>query len=228
VKSEIKQMMETTQTTLAELAVKQPAASRVFHRHRLDFCCHGNRSLEDACDERGLAPESILREIENEERICGDIPRWDYRPIAELINYIVNHYHCRLREELPLLVAMASRVEQVHREKATCPRGLAAQLDLIHRAVLEHLAKEETVLFPMILAGRGSRASGPIHMMEIEHDDHGENLKKIRELTADLTAPVEACPTWKALYLRLEEFEAELMEHIHLENNVLFRRSLCE
>jgi regulator of cell morphogenesis and NO signaling len=220
--------MITTQTTLAELAVKQPAASRVFQRYRLDFCCHGNRPLQEACDEYGLASESVLAEIESEVRKGGETARWEEKPLSELVARIVNHYHRRLREELPLLAAMAARVEKVHREKAACPRGLASHLELMHVAVLEHLFKEETVLFPMIEAGAGSRASAPVHIMETEHEDHGESLKKIRKLTASFTLPPEACPTWIALYQRLEAFEAELMEHKHLENNILFRRALCE
>ena len=220
--------MLTTQTTLAELAVKQPSASRVFQRYRLDFCCHGNRPLQEACDEYGLAPESVLAEIESEGRKSGNISRWEERPLSELIAWIVNYYHRRLRAEIPLLVAMAARVEQVHREKAACPRGLAGHLEAMHVAVLEHLFKEEAVLFPMIDAGAGSRAAAPVHMMEIEHEDHGETLRTIRKLTSNFTIPPEACATWIALYQRLEEFEAELMEHIHLENNILFRRALCE
>jgi regulator of cell morphogenesis and NO signaling len=220
--------MITTQTTLAELAVKRPAASRVFHRHGLDFCCHGNRALDEACGERGLLPSSVLEEIANEERVCGELPQWETRPLSQIISHIVSHYHARLREELPLLIQMAERVEKVHGGKVSCPHGLADHLNLMHALVLEHLAKEETVLFPMIVAGRGPRAAMPIHIMEMEHEDHGESLKKTRELTAGLTLPPEACATWSVLYLRLEEFEAELMEHIHLENNVLFRRALCE
>lgn len=221
-------VMLTTQTTLAELAVKEPAASKVFQRYRLDFCCHGNRPLQEACDEYGLAPESVLAEIESEVRKGGEVSRWEERPLAEVIAYIVNYYHRRLREELPLLVAMASRVEQVHIEKAACPRGLAGHLEFMHISVLEHLFKEEAVLFPMIKSGAGSRAAAPVHMMEIEHEDHGESLRMIRDLTSNLTLPPEACATWAALYRRLEEFETELMEHIHLENNILFRRALCE
>jgi regulator of cell morphogenesis and NO signaling len=220
--------MITTQTTLAELAVKIPAASRVFQRYGLDFCCHGNRAFEEACTEQGLSPDSLIKEIEVESRDCGELPRWEHRPLSELITHIVNDYHQPLREELPLLVEMARRVEKVHRDKPTCPRGLADHLELIHGAVLDHLAKEESVLFPMIAVGRGSRASMPIHMMEVEHDDHGENLRKTRQLTSNFAIPAEACTTWTALYRRLEEFAAELMQHIHLENNILFRRALCE
>lgn len=221
-------MNAATTTTLAELAVKHPAASRVFYRHGLDFCCHGNRPLDDACAELGLVSESVMAEIASEDLFCGDRPRWEKHPLPELMAHIVNDYHRRLREEIPLLVEMAARVEKVHREKDSCPAGLTLHLENIHRAVLDHLAKEETILFPMIEEGRGSRAAAPIHVMEIEHEDHGENLRRTRLLTANLTPPAEACGTWKALYLRLAEFEAELMEHIHLENNILFRRALCE
>ena len=102
--------------------------------------------------------------------------------------------------------------------------GVEAQMVCI----AEHLFKEEAVLFPMIEAGAGSRAATPIHILEAEHEDHGESLRAIRRLTSDFQLPPEACATWIALYQRLEEFEAELMEHIHLENNILFRSALCE
>jgi regulator of cell morphogenesis and NO signaling len=213
------------QATLADLAVVFPAASRVFHRHGLDFCCHGGRPLAEACASRGLDAAAVIAEIDSEP--AGDQPRWDERPLAELADHVENHYHRRLRAELPELVALAAKVESRHAEKASCPRGLRAHLEAVHEAVLSHLAKEEQVLFPMIRAGRGAFAGGPIHVMEAEHVDHAEDLGKTRALTADLTAPEEACPTWRALYLRLGELERELMEHIHLENNVLFRRVLA-
>ncbi len=214
-------------TTLAELAVTHPAASRVFHRHRLDFCCHGQRPLAEACAERGLSADAVIDEIAREQPPSVHPTRWDERPLAELVNHIVDFYHQRLRTELPELVSLAAKVESRHGEKPSCPRGLRAHLAEIHEAVLDHLAKEEQVLFPMILSGRLRGAFGPIHAMEAEHDDHAANLRKTRSLTADLVAPPEACPTWRALYLRLAAFEAELMDHIHLENNVLFRRALA-
>jgi regulator of cell morphogenesis and NO signaling len=214
-------------TTLADLAVTHPAASRVFHRHGLDFCCHGRRPLAEACAERGLAASGVIEEIKGEETVAPDLTRWDERPVAELVHHIVDFYHQRLRVELPELLSLAAKVERRHAEKASCPRGLRAHLEEAYPAVVEHLAKEEQILFPMILAGRGRMAAGPVHVMEAEHDDHAESLRKIRRLTDDLRAPEEACPTWQALYLRLTGFEAELMDHIHLENNVLFRRVLA-
>ena len=213
--------------TLADLAVILPAASRVFHRHGLDFCCHGSRPLAEACSPRGLDPQAVLAEIEAEQRAAAPGPRWDERPLAELVEHIETHYHARLRAELPELVALATKVEERHADKASCPRGLRAHLESVHQAVLEHLAKEEQVLFPMIRGGRARLATGPIHVMEAEHEDHAEALQRTRELTADLVAPEEACTSWRALYVRLDALEAELMEHIHLENNVLFRRVLA-
>jgi regulator of cell morphogenesis and NO signaling len=217
----------TPAATLADLAVTHPAASRVFHRHGLDFCCHGRRPLDEACAERGLAAESVIAAIEAEQKADPDLPRWDERPLPELVRHILDFYHQRLRAELPELVSLAAKVESRHAEKAGCPRGLRALLEQVHASVLDHLAKEELVLFPLILAGRGAMARGPIHVMETEHDDHAANLREIRRLTADLVPPAEACPTWRALYVRLGAFEAELMDHVHLENNVLFRRVLA-
>ncbi len=213
--------------TLADLAVILPAASRVFHRHGLDFCCHGTRPLAEACAPRGLDPEAVLEEIAAEQPRDAGQPRWDERPLPELIEHVVSHYHARLRAELPELVALAAKVESRHADKASCPRGLREHLEEVHQAVLEHLAKEEQVLFPIIRAGRGRMAAGPVHVMEAEHEDHALALQRTRELTAELVAPPEACTSWQALYLRLYALEAELMEHIHLENNVLFRRALA-
>jgi regulator of cell morphogenesis and NO signaling len=214
-------------TTLADLAVSHPAASRVFHRHGLDFCCGGRRPLAEVCDERGLEPDAVIAEIAAEEKQGPGLVRWDERSLVELVEHIVGYYHARLRAELPALVRLAARVEERHADKESCPRGLRSHLEDIHQAVLEHLAKEEQVLFPMVLGGRVAMAAGPIYVMEAEHDDHAANLRRTRALSADLTPPEEACTSWRALYLRLAALEAELMDHIHLENNVLFRRVLA-
>lgn len=213
-------------TTLADLATAHPSASRVFHRHGLDFCCGGRRPLAEVCEERGLDQAAILDEIGRESAPGDGAQRWDVAPIPELVAFIVSRYHDRLRDELPQLVALASKVETKHDEKASCPHGLAQHLTAVHENVLMHLAKEEKVLFPIILDGMGRMAAGPIRVMEQEHDDHREGLLQTRALTNNLTPPEEACTSWRALYLRLDALEADLMEHIHLENNVLFPRVL--
>jgi regulator of cell morphogenesis and NO signaling len=220
--------MNIQNQTLAELAISRPGATRVFLKHGLDFCCRGRRPLDEVCAEQGLDSETILAEITREEAAGGDLSELAGKPIDELVDFIEGHYHKRLRAELPELIAMAEKVEQVHAKKAACPHDIASYLRLVHAAVLDHLAKEEQVLFPMIRSGYRNRASAPIRVLEQEHEDHGRNLAHLRELADEFIAPPEACATWKALYLRLSRLSDELMEHIHLENNLLFPRVLCE
>jgi regulator of cell morphogenesis and NO signaling len=223
--------MTTTRTIhsdrlLADLAVEHPAASRVFHRHGLDFCCHGRVSVKDACAKAGLDAGVLLAELEAATRADDEGPRFDMLPIPDLVAHILEHFHADHREELPRLLEMARRVEKVHADKPDCPVGLAAHLEAVAESLEEHMQKEEQVLFPMILAGRGRQAAMPISVMEDEHQDHGTNLAKLRKLGHDYVAPPDACSTWRALYMGLLELERMVMEHIHLENNVLFPRVL--
>ena len=214
------------ESTLADLAVTFPAASRVFRRHGLDYCCHGRRPVSEACAERNLDAAALLTEISTEARLASGAQSWSDRPLPEIVERIVSHYHARLRMELPLLQQMALKVEAVHADKESVPKGLAAHVEALSRTLLDHLEKEEQGLFPMLLSGRGGLPA-TIRALELEHEDVALALQRTRDLTAGLVAPPEACTTWRALYLRLDEFEAELMEHVHLENNVLFRRALC-
>jgi len=213
--------------TLADLAVTRAGASRVFHRLGLDFCCHGQRSLEDACAERGLDVGELVAALEAEEA-PADAPfeRWDEGTLDDLIEHVLARFHEPHRAELPRLLEMAQKVERVHGDKAACPRGLAQHLEELATELEQHMQKEEQVLFPLVRSGRGRMAQMPIHVMEEEHKDAGQALARTRELCTDFVAPDEACGTWRALYLGLAELERDLMEHIHLENNVLFPRAL--
>jgi len=219
--------MHDTNVTLADLAATRPGATRVFRANGLEFCCRGRRPLAEACAERGLDPTAVLQAIDAEEPSDEDLTAWAERDLGALCDHIVERYHERLRSELPELIAMARKVERVHADKAACPTGLAGLLETIHGSVLDHMEKEERILFPLIRSGRGAQCSGPVQVMEAEHDDHGANLARVRERTGDLVPPEEACTTWRALYLRLGRLEQELTDHIHLENNVLFPRALC-
>ncbi|MCC6132217.1 MAG: iron-sulfur cluster repair di-iron protein [Acidobacteria bacterium] len=222
--------METSITpnaTLAELAVSHAAASRVFRNHGLDYCCHGGRPVSVACAERGLDPEKVLAEIVAEGGNQSPAEQGTDQPLPEVISRLLEWYHPRLREELPLLIELARKVEGRHAEKTTCPRGLTSHLQGLTAELLDHLEKEETTLFPMILSGRGNHAAATVQALEREHLDVATGLTRTRTLTDNFQPPEEACPTWRALYLRLDAFEAELMEHVHLENHILFRRALC-
>jgi regulator of cell morphogenesis and NO signaling len=219
-------MRTSSSSSLAELATLHPAASRVFQRYGLDYCCGGRSSLSDACRAQGLDAEAVLTAIAAEDQ-RSELRRWDRAPLDELVRHIVHRYHDALREELPALVALAARVESRHAATPDCPRGLRDLLECMQERVLEHLDKEERVLFPMILDGYGRKAAGPVRVLEEEHDEHGRNLGRIRQFTNNFTPPSHACATWRALYLRLAALEAELMDHVHLENHVLFTRALA-
>lgn len=212
--------------TLGQVAAAHPAATHVFLRHRLDFCCRGGQHLEEACHAAGLDPEMVITEIgEEEAQTPGQ--SWKEKPLSELVEFILTRFHDALRRDLPALLEAAQKVERVHAGKDSCPHGLAEHLERLDVEIREHLAKEEQILFPAIKGGaRGAKIQMPIRVMMHEHEDHGANLQRLRELTSDFTAPPEACATWRALYSLLAKFEAELMEHIHLENNVLFPRAL--
>ena len=216
-------------TSLADLARTQPSATRVFMRHKLDFCCGGRRSLAEACASRGLDADAILQELDAEARRSDDAPRWEQRSQAELADHIESHYHAALRRELPPLIDAARKVERVHAAKPHVPAGLTDVLVEFYAEMEQHMQKEEHVLFPMLRRGaRGEGVYMPVRMMENEHDTHREHLAKIRALTDDLCLPAGACGTWTALYHGLEHVEAELMQHIHLENNILFSRATRE
>lgn len=212
--------------SLSELAVAHPVASRVFHRHGLDFCCHGRRSLAEACVEKGLDAASVLRELAEATASSSAAERWDRRPLAELVDHILTAYHAVHRSEVRRLLAMARKVERVHRDKPSCPNGVADLLADMEETLGLHMLKEEEILFPMIRSGAGAMAGAPVRVMEREHVEHGRDLESLRRRTDDFTPPPEACETWRALYLGLEQLERDLLEHIHLENNVLFPRAL--
>ena len=206
--------------TLAQIVAAGPAAARILYRYRLDFCCMGQRPLGEVCAEAGLNPQLVLEEIERESA-SASLRQIPSDPV-ELVDYILDHYHRPLRPELERLVDLAQKVERVHASKPACPIGLTAHLSDMQQGIETHLVKEEQILFPMIQAGQGHRAYMPVQVMMQEHLDHAANLRRVRDLTADLRAPVEACATWRALYEGLAALELDLMEHIHLENNVLF------
>ena len=219
--------MEWMTQTLGDLARINPASTRVFWRHRLDFCCGGQRTIALACEKAGLDPAAIAREIQLEATRDDDEVGWEARSQAELADHIEARYHARLREDLPALIKAARKVERVHAEKPEVPVGLGDLLESLHDEMLDHMAREEKVLFPMIRQGaRGEQVYMPVRVLEQEHNLHGEALARIRQLTGDLTIPAHACATWMALYRGLETLEQDLMQHVHLENNILFSRAV--
>jgi len=222
-------MSITPETKVGQLAAEHPLSTRVFARHKIDYCCGGGRPLVEVCQEQGLDAEVVLAEIHKElEGHDGSEVRWDQAPLSELIDHILATYHAPLYEELPRLESMARKVLSVHGEKD--PEKLA-ELVTVFVALKDeldgHMAKEEQILFPMIKQGQGTMAQGPISVMEHEHNSAGEALKRLNTLTNGYTVPAEACNTWRALWHGLEALEESLHQHINLENNILFPRALA-
>lgn len=219
--------MVNAQESLADLAAFGPEVRSILLRHRLDFCCGGRQSLAAACAKAGLPTEALVAEIESALANRSDVPDPQALSVPELVDYILQRFHQPLPGQLEGVIAAAEKVERVHHDKPNCPHGLADHLRHFRDGLLSHMAKEEGVLFPALARGqRGEFLGGPVSVMMHEHDEHAAGLRKTRELAHDLVPPPEACRTWRALYEELARIEADLMEHVHLENHVLFPRAL--
>lgn len=208
--------------SLGDIASGVPGATRVFHDFGIDYCCSGAMTLAEAAHAGMLDVTAVVARLRALEGNVADARDWRTVPAAELIDHLVNRYHERHREQLPELIRLSLRVEMVHAGKPGCPTGLAHALENLMHELETHMLKEERVLFPMLSQGMHEQAGAPITVMRMEHDHHGESLDNIMQITDDLTLPDGACNTWRALYTGVQEFKEDLMDHIHLENNVLF------
>jgi regulator of cell morphogenesis and NO signaling len=204
---------------IGQIAVQLPGATAVFRRLKLDFCCGGQVPLATAAAEKGLDVNAVLSELAALQRPSAIA---EMREPGALVDHILTRYHDVHRVQLPELIRMARRVEAVHRDNPDVPTGLADLLEEIEQELLSHMQKEETILFPMLKSGGNPFVGQPIGMMRAEHVDHGGALDQLNALTHDATPPAGACNTWRALYAGIAQFGDDLINHIHLENNVLF------
>lgn len=208
--------------TLADIATSVPGATGVFRRRKLDFCCGGKVKLAQAAADRRVSVAEL--EAELDEVAAASLPSDLPRETDLLIGHIETRYHAVHRTELPELIRLARRVEAVHKAHAVAPHGLANLLEQIQAEMEPHMQKEEQILFPLMRRGGHPMISQPVGVMLIEHDDHGAQLRRLEALTNDFTVPGDACPTWRALYLGARKLADDLMQHIHIENNILFPR----
>ncbi len=208
--------------SVGEIAARLPGATAVFRRHKLDFCCGGAKALADAARERGVDVAAVETELSALDATRG-LPA-NAHDSATLIDHILARYHETHRRELPELFRLARKVEAVHSDHPQVPRGLADLLETMAAELDSHMAKEEMVLFPMMRRMPDGRFDPPIAQMRHEHDDHGATLGRLRAIAHDFVPPEGACRSWQALYTGAAKLADDLMEHIHLENNVLFPR----
>jgi regulator of cell morphogenesis and NO signaling len=222
--------MQSTSTypTVGELAADRPMAVRALQRHGIDYCCN-QQSLEAACAEHGLTVKDLLDEVRRDEIEDSVPPKWEERPLPELIDYIVELYHKPLDTDLPRLDMLARKVLAAH---ALGHRDqLAAVLHTfegLREAIEHHMDHEEHALFPWIRSGQKPSLEMPIHGMELEHESASWMLKKLRELTDNYKLPADASESWRALWHGLESMEARLLEHQRIEDEILFPRVLAE
>jgi regulator of cell morphogenesis and NO signaling len=229
-------MTITTSTLVADIATASPATIKVFQRHRIDFCCGGRIPLGDVCDAHQISPPQLIGELEEVLSATDPDVDWTKESLTGLVAHIQARYHRPLEEEIPRLRAMVDKV--VSRHGARLPRLALLQKTFaeLQSELLDHMKKEDVVLFPAIVAleagaAPGSRSSGwtwidqPIGAMEAEHASAGAALERIAELTDGHIPPEDACPTFRGLYHGLSELERDMHVHVHLENHVLFPRA---
>jgi len=227
----------TEDTWVADIATAEPATIKVFQAHHLDFCCGGRIPLVDACERHGIDTGTLIAELRAVANTPDDRTDWQSAPLAELVTHIRQRYHEPLRAELPRLHQMVNKV--VERHGARLPETLLplkATFERLQAEMLQHMLKEESVLFPALVALEASApADGsadawvwidqPIHVMETEHEEAGAALARLREITSGYAPPEDACPTFRGLYYGLAELERDMHLHVHLENNILFPRA---
>lgn len=229
----------TPDRTVAEIVTDNIKASHVFKKYGIDFCCGGGITIAKACEKKGVDYSNLKEDLRNIEVENDKSQNFKEFPLDSLIDYIVNVHHKYVMANIPLLLQYTDKVAKVHGQNHP---ELSKVRDLFSKVAGElsaHMKKEELVLFPFIKKMVKSEKEGkemhfphfttvanPIVMMEDEHEEAGNILKEIARLTDNYTAPAHACNTYRALYDKLEEFEEDLHQHIHLENNILHPEAL--
>lgn len=235
-------MNRITSKTVRELVMEFPSATRVLEKLGIDYCCGGDKSLEEASGAAHVSAEEVwdaLELAELEARGAQKNRKWQEEPLTDLIDHINQKHHRYTREEILRLGPLFEKVCSVHgqnhpellRIRETF-KGLAQELSV-------HMMKEEMMLFPYIvrmeeaaiqkeplLPAPFGTVQNPVAMMVHEHDDAGNALRAMRQASGEYAPPSDACVSYQTLYKALADFEADLHQHIHLENNILFPRAI--
>ncbi len=226
--------------TVREIAINNPATVRVFEKFGIDYCCGGKRTLHEACASINTPVDRVMEALDEleENGIASEDP-WTGTSLADLTAHIVRRHHSYVREESPRIEVLLEKVMNRHGEAHPELGAIQETFAALSHELFAHMMKEERVLFPFVEAmeaaaranqpePRGCFASVemPIACMLADHDDAGVLLAKMRRLSGGYRAPEGSCPTYHGLYQALEEFERDLHQHVHLENNILFPRAV--
>lgn len=222
--------------TVGAIVRDRPSLSRLFETIKVDYCCGGKKTLEEACQGAGIDPQVFLLQLED-YTASDATPEIQFNELSltELADHIEIVHHAYLHHELPRLEKMVIKVATVHGDKDNRLNIIKNKFLALSSELSTHLFKEEQILFPMIRQLEVSDSlpmfhcgtvANPIRQMECEHDTAGEILAQLRELTEDYTPPAWACNTYRALLDALLMFEQDMHQHIHKENNILFPRAI--
>lgn len=235
-------MTLTATKTVGEIAAETPSSTREFEKLGIDYCCGGSRTLGEACAAANIPVDEALARLEKSLASTepGATKDWQNQLLADLIAHITSTHHVFVREESPRIEALAAKVVGVHGKNHPELLQVQAIFEALAEELRVHLMKEEQILFPYVLLMEESTLAGepappamfgtvvnPVRMMMQEHDGAGEALRSLRSVTSEYTLPADACISYRTLYQALRGFEADLHQHIHLENNILFPHAVA-
>lgn len=227
--------------TIKEIVTQNFKTAAVFEKYSLDFCCKGGVTIADACKEKQINPATVIADLEQLTDAADSISQRFNEWNAEfLATYIVENHHSYVRQAIPALVAHTQKIASVHGGRHPELKQVAAIFTDVANDMISHMHKEEMILFPYVVAlYRSSQdkapvprapfgtAKNPIAMMEQEHESAGSMMYEIRELTNNYAIPDDACTTYRVALQELKEFERDLHQHVHLENNILFPKAVA-
>lgn len=222
-----KQLLEGR--TVGDLVMEDLALGKVFESYGIDFCCHGNITLEEACRRQKLDISEILIAMKKK---TGDNKLWQPHfedwSVALLITYILENHHSWERRTMADIETLVVKVADHHGEAFPVLKNIKNIVDHLKSAIESHFVEEEQVLFPMILEGSKSAALlKELERMKVEHTEVGTMLADISLLTNNFQAPPEACSSFLLLYQKLSALKQDMLQHIHLENTLLVTKAVA-
>lgn len=224
---------------VGEIVAENYHAAGIFRQYGIDFCCGGGQLLSAICEKKGVSLESVQEELETvygkEKDSSNNYSDWSP---SFLIDYIVNSHHTFVRKKTPEIAAYAAKVARVHGDRHPENVEIFRNFSELANELMEHLKSEETSVFPLIKSIETALKEGKspekekvealkkeLFLMEEEHETAGRLMEQIRDLSNRFTPPQDACATYRILYQNLEGFEKDLHKHVHLENNILFKKA---
>ena len=227
-------MLKIEEQTVASIALLNHSYIPVLEKYSLDFCCRGKKTLVEACIEKNLAIATVVNEMMHSVKTTHPQMPFTEMSAEQLISYILIHHHYYVKRNIPIIYSHIEKVVSKHGNHYPIMQKVLNLFTKVIEELQPHMEKEEKILFPRIkeMACRIEQhqisslnpelINIPIQMMETEHDNAGQILFEIRNLTNNYTPPEDACTTHIVCLQELKAFEEDLHQHVHLENNILF------